>query len=382
MSCRFPISRRQLLGAGGGALLGASSAAAWAQGGRAVSPRAPLVIAQIFDTSAAQQDVSKDFLVGSRAAWQEINTRGGVQGRPVQHLSIEVDGSAASLQAALASIRDNPACVCLSGTAGDPVSTRLVGMLRQETLAIAHVAPWLQNSALEIDDRTFPIFAARQEQIGHALKSLALMGVRELGAIYASPREQALYQQDLERIAVGFEVRLQSFRAEGDLVRLGQRLTPSTPAILLFVGGTPELVQFTQGLDKQARQRYVVALADVNLQTLTQMGASRATPVIATQPVPMVNASLPVVRLYRETLGRLFDEPPTPLSLAGFIAARYTFGVLADMDGNLSRHGVLAAFQRRGAVDVGGYRVAFDAQRRSATYVTQSMLTVDGRVVG
>ena len=140
-------------------------------------------------------------------------------------------------------------------------------------------------------------------------------------------------------------------------------------------------MQFTQGLDKQSRQRYVVALADVNLQTLMQMGASRNTPVIATQAVPMVTAGLPVVRAYRETLARLFDEPPAPLSLAGFIAARYTYEVLSELDAP-TRQSALAAFQRRAALDVGGYRVAFDPRRRSATYVTQSMLTVDGRVVG
>jgi hypothetical protein len=96
----------------------------------------------------------------------------------------------------------------------------------------------------------------------------------------------------------------------------------------------------------------------------------------------MVNASLPIVRAYRDTLARLFDEPPTPLSLAGFIAARYTFEVLSDVDGALTRQSALAAFQRRSSLDVGGYRVAFDPRRRSGTFVTQSMLTTDGRVVG
>jgi ABC-type branched-subunit amino acid transport system substrate-binding protein len=374
------LPRRRLLAAGAGALLGAAVPAI-AQPGRTAGAR-PITVAQIFDTSAAQQDVSKDFLIGSRAAWQDINAKGGLRGKPVQHLSIEVDGTPASLQAALASIRDNPACVCLSGTSGDPVATQLAGLLRHEQLGIAHVAPWLQNSSLDVDERTFPIFASRQDQIGHALKSLTVMGVQEIGAVYASSREFELYHQDLERIAAEFKLKLQSFRAEGELSRLGQRLTQATPAILLFVGGTPELVQFTQGLDKQSRQRYVVALADVNLQTMMQMGASRNTPVIATQAVPMVNASLPVVRAYRETLGRLFDEPPTALSLAGFIAARYTYEVLADIDGAPTRQNALAAFQRRAALDVGGYRIAFNPQRRSATYVTQSMLTVDGRVVG
>lgn len=148
------------------------------------------------------------------------------------------------------------------------------------------------------------------------------------------------------------------------------------------MGGTPELAGFTQGLEKQARQRYLVALADVNLQTLLQMGAARNTPVIATQPVPMVNSALPVVRQYRETLVRLFDEAPTPLSLAGFIAARYTFEVMAAIDGPLTRQSVLAGFQQRASLNLGGFRIAFNARRRSGSYVTQSMLALDGRLIG
>lgn len=374
------LPRRHALLAGAAALWGAASPSRAVASATAI--RAPVTVAQMVDTSAAQQDIAKDFLIGSRAAWQDINARGGLRGRPVEHVSIEVDGTPGGLRAALASIRDNAGCVCLSGTVGDPVATQLAALLRRENLGIAHVAPWLQNSSLEVDERTFPIFAARQEQIGHALKSLTVMGVQDIGAVFASSHEYSLYHADLERIASEFKLRLQTFRADGELAQLGQRLTNATPAILLFVGGTPELVQFTRGLDRQARQRYVIALADVNLQTMVQMGASRATPVIATQAVPMVNASLPIVRSYRETLGRLFDEPPTPLSLAGFIAARYTYEVLADLDGAPTRQGALAAFQRRAALDMGGFRVAFNPQRRSGAYVTQSMLTPDGRVVG
>jgi hypothetical protein len=98
--------------------------------------------------------------------------------------------------------------------------------------------------------------------------------------------------------------------------------------------------------------------------------------------VPMVTDSMAVVRAYRDTLGRLFDEPPTPLSLAGFIAARYTFEVLNEVDGSLTRQGALAAFQRRAAVDLGGFRVSYNRERRGGAFVTQSMLSVDGRVIG
>jgi ABC-type branched-subunit amino acid transport system substrate-binding protein len=379
-SCaRFRARRALLRAAPACALL--PLAAAVAQPARVGAARA-ITIAQIVDASPAQQDVSKDFLIGSRAAWQDINARGGIKGRPVQHVSIEVDGSTASVRAALAAVRDNPACIALSGTAGDPVAGEVVSLLQQDQIAIAHAAPWLQNSTVEVDERTFPIFAARQEQITHALRSLTVMGVQDVGAVYATADDFRVNRADVERIAAALKLRLQIFRAEGQLDRLGQRLTPGTPAILLFLGGTPELAAFTEGLEKQQRQRYIVALADVHLQTMQQMGGGKSTPVIATQAVPMVNAPLPVVRSYRETLGRLFDEPPAPMSLAGFIAARYTAEVLAEAEGPLTRQSALAAFQRRGPVDVGGFRVAFDQRRRSGAFVTQSMLTQDGRVVG
>ncbi|RZJ08352.1 MAG: twin-arginine translocation pathway signal protein, partial [Haliea sp.] len=374
-------NRRSLLGAAA-LLAGSSALPGFAQTQRAAASSRSLIVAQLVDYSLAQQDVSKDFLIGSRAAWQDINSRGGVRGRRIEHLALETDGTPASVQKALATVRDNPACVVLSGSVGDQMASQLVAQLKKDGVELAHAAPWLQNASLDIDEQTFPIFAARQEQIAHALKTLSVMGLQELGAVYASPQDYNAYHTEVERIATGMKLKLQSFRGSGDLRAMGQQLNPRTPAVLLFVGGTPELAEFTQGLEKQARQRYIVALADVNLQTMVQMGAARNTPVIATQPVPLVNASLPVVRAYRETLGRLFDEPPTALSLAGYIAARYTMDVLAEVEGTPTRPNVLTAFQRRSKVDIGGFLVRFNPQRRSSTYVTQSMMTADGRLIG
>src|SRR6478609_3145343 len=102
-----------------------------AQGKAGAAGRSP-VVAQIFDTSSAEQDVAKDFLIGSRAAWQDVNSRGGLRGRPVQHLAVEVDGTPNSVRTAWATLRDNPAVVALSGTVSDPVASQLAALLRQE----------------------------------------------------------------------------------------------------------------------------------------------------------------------------------------------------------------------------------------------------------
>jgi ABC-type branched-subunit amino acid transport system substrate-binding protein len=339
-----------------------------------------LVISQIADFSQAQQDVSKDYVVGARAAWQEINLRGGLRGRKVRHVSMEVDGSEAEVAAAVKSIRANAASSVIFGTASHTVAQAVNRLLRDDNITIAHAAPWLQLASDAADLQTFSIFAKRTDQIAYAIKNLTQLNVKEVGAVYASAAEFALFRDEVTQSAAAMQLKVQHVRSTGDLTALGQQLKLDSPAILLFLGGTPELAKFTQGLSKQARTRYCIAMADVNLLTLSQMGASKNTPVIGTQVVPIHTSSLPVVRAYRDTLNRLFDEPPTALSLAGYLAARFTFEVMSTVDDPFNRLAVLAAFQKSSNVDLGGYRV--NSQKRSSYFVTQSMLSSDGRLVG
>lgn len=351
----------------------AFSSSAWAQQGK----RPPTVV-QIADMSPGQVDVSRDFLVGSRAAWSEINARGGLRGRAIAHQSVEIDGSAGQLQAALDAIRNQPHVVALAGTVGDQLATQLLIQLRRELPDMPHIAPWLLNSRADLGDTTFPLFASRQEQISHAIKSLALMNITEIGVVYASPAQQAQYSGDMELSAAALKLRLKSYGPAADLREFGAKLRADAPFILIFLGGTPELYEFTQGLERQALHRYVIAMADVNLHTLRQMGQTRHASVIATQAVPLVNAGIPVVKSYRDALNRLYDEAPTPQSLSGYLSARYAFELLQSVDGPLSRASVLHACQRRGAIDLGGFRFA----PGSRGYVTQGMLSADGRTIG
>lgn len=374
-----PSRRKLLLAASTLPLLGGP---AWSQALRPAAGRSPEVI-QIVDSSPGQLDVSRDFLIGSRAAWQDFNTRGGWRGRPIQHTVLEVDGTAASLQQALNDVRSMPQCLALCGTAGHRAASELIKLLQVDTtLEIAHVAPWLHREPLAGMERTFPIFASQQEQTSYALKCLSVVGVTEVGVVYSSRQEQTLNQGEFSALARDLKLRYVPYVPSGTLQQLGQQLTPQTPAILIFLGGTPELAQFTLGLEKQDRQRYVIALADVNLRTLNQLGPLRSASVMGTQVVPVVTSSLPIVRSYRHALNRLFDEPPTPQSLAGFIAARYTQEVLMGLEPGATRAQVLQAFQRRSLMDLAGFRISFQAQRRTSAYVTQSMLTADGRMLG
>lgn len=374
-----PINRRRWLQATALASL-ALGAPLRVQARNPAAADGTLSVAQVVDMSPAQQDIGRDFLIGSRIAWQAFNASGGLRGQPVQHWVLETDGSAASLQAAWEKAQNNAGCVALSGCVGHAAAAELAHLqARSGSPALAHIAPWLHSrETLPASDLVFDIFPGYQAQINHALQTMLITGVRDMGVVYGNARLQQLSEPAITQVAQTMQLRTHTL-AHGR----PERISPSQP-LILFVGGTPELHAFTRQLVlPPGRQCYVVALADVNLQVLSQLGAlPRNVSVIATQTVPLLTASLPVVRAYRAALARLYDEPPSSQGLAGFIAARYSAEMLASVQGPLNRASLLNALRRRQDANVGGYRVVFQGQKRTNTFVTQTMLTADGRIVG
>jgi ABC-type branched-subunit amino acid transport system substrate-binding protein len=347
----------------------------------------PLVVAQIVDLTSGQQDISRDFLVGSRSAWQDLNARGGVRGRTVQHVTIETDGTPTGLKTAWQAVHGQAGCVALSGCVGNGAAAGLVALQSAARSAspLALVAPWLHAAVTDSEAETvFEVFPDHQIQIAHAIKTHASLGVKQIGVVFATAQIQQQSQAHVLQAAKSLGLQAQILPLPGTQGPAATQLTNPTQTIILFVGGTPELHAFASKLiAPPGRQCFVVALADVNLQVLAQMGGTpKGTSIIATQAVPLVTSSLPVVRAYRDALSRFFDEAPSPQGLAGFIAARYTAEILAGISGPVTRASALSALQRRADVNVGGYIVTYQGKRRSNAYVTQSMLTQDGRIIG
>lgn len=336
----------------------------------------PLTVVQIVDLSPLHQDVSRDFFVGSRAAWTDINARnGGIRGRAVQHVVLETDGSEQAVRAAWQAAQENPSCMVLSGCASDSVAAAIAA-LQSDSPTMAHAAPWLHRKWLDKSDTVFHIFPDYQAQISHAIRSLAVMGVQQAGAVFASQVLQQQLQDLVSEAGKSEGLRIQTLSAIGG--------NSAPPAMVLFIGGTPELHDYVTRLAlPQGRQCFVIALADVNLQVLAQLGGiPRNISVIATQAVPLVTSGMSIVRSYRDVMSRLYDEPPSPQGLAGFIAARYTAEVMASVSGPITRANLLSAFRKRAEIRIGGYTVTYRDRKLSHSQVTQSMLTSDGRIVG
>jgi hypothetical protein len=364
------------------ALRGVAALATWPLAGAALAQRQVAApsrawrVMQLLDTSPDQQELSRDYSTGVRLAFAE-QARQGL--RLPELVTREVDGSPGALEAALRDAKADANQVALVGTVGERLSVDAVTVSRRLGLDIAHLAPWLADTRFDGDQQVYPLFASRDMQIRHALQGLAATGVSALGLVYPTAEAQRRLHPVIAAGPAASALKLQAFTAPAD----GGALPANLPAVMLFLGGTVELALFSQGLAQRGLHRYVIGLADIDITTLRQLGTGRGVSLIFTQVVPNPQSSaLPIVRQYRDALKAYFDEAPSPVSLAGYVAGRYSTQLLARAGAGASRAAVLTEAARRPELDLGGVAIDFSRNRRGSVYVNQILLQGDGRLIG
>jgi hypothetical protein len=382
MSLSSAIPRRHFLRH----ITGAAGLAAIAGHGTLTSaqpkPSEATRVTQLLDLSPEQQQVSRDYSTGIRLAFAEL----GKSNHPVPELvSIETDGSAASIASALQAVKDDPRQVALVGTVGEAQALASLREASRLRLDIAHVAPWIADTQMDADPQMFALFASREDQIRQVLKSMASFGAGEIGIVYASPRLAQASGEGMRVIAERLRLRTRTIVIPDgrDVAAFAAALPASAPYFLVFMGGSIPLALFSQGLGKRGAQRYVVCLSDADANTFQQLTPGLSVPVVFTDVVPNPHSSkAAVVRAYRAALLRFFDEAPSSVSLAGYLAGRYAAAVLAGAGPNASRARVLAEFQRRRPMDMEGWRLEFSPAGRASSFVTQTLLSSQGNFVG
>jgi len=368
------------------ALRGAAALALSASLPPAFAQRPPVRFAQVLDMSPAQQELSRDYSTGVRLAWAELSAVRGPLAS-VSLATIETDGSEASVQAAITRVKEDAGLVGLVGTVGDRLSVDLIGRARAVGLSIAHIAPWMADSRQDADPSVCCLFPSRELQLRHAMGAVQGMGIDDVQVVFPSERERVAYAAEIAALAarVGVRASLHAPAAGEDLKALPARMKAQTSGLVLFMGSSIELAMLSQGMAALGQHRFVLSLSDVDYPTLQQLAPGRGVPLILTQVVPHpARSNLPVARDYRAMLKKLFDEEPSPMSLAGYLAGLYA-GQLFQRAGGAAaatRETLLAEVRKRTPVDLRGFRLDFSDGRRGSQYVTQTLLTSDGRLVG
>ena len=371
------FSRRAFLACAAG-----GAAAAIAQPAPATT-RSSTTVAQLIDTSPEHQELSRNYATGIRLAWAGLSKPGGPLSRCTL-TTIQTDGTDDGVRAALLRLRDDRSVVALVGNVGDQLAVRTVAACRALDLHIAHVAPWMPDPRFDADPAVASLFASRDTQLRQALESVRGMGLDDLDVMFTSESQRDFYAASVSASAAAAKLRI-ALRApdKGQAVASVAMKLPNRKGAVLFMGDTVDLALVARAMASAGDRRMIFSLGSVDHPTLVQLGGARGGALVLTQVVPNPRSStLACARAYREALKELFDEDPSPVSFAGYLAGRYAAVLLGKSGALPTRESVLETLRNRPAADLQGFPVDFSRGPRGSGYVTQTLLTADGRLVG
>lgn len=374
---RFLLRRRAFVA-------GAALAAAPAWAAPAPQTTRPRVL-QLIDPAVGQQELVRDYATGIRLAWAVAGAQRGRAQLPELSTRPVDPARPDSLAELVAELRRDSSIVALVGSVGEALAAEAVAATRAARLRLAHIGPWNADAGLDEHDEVLALFPSRATQLRHAILTTRGMGIDRMAVVYADAREAAAHGARIAETARGAGLAHAALRFQPGpgWDGLAAELERQAAGMVVFLGPAIELAAFTQAMARRRLHRFVLALSDIDHGTLMQLRPGQGVPLILTQVVPNPGSSnLRLVTGYRQALKDLYDEPPAPLSLAGYVAGQWALEAIRRAGSTPDRAAVLTEAQRRTPLDLGGFRLDFASGRRGSGYVTHTLLRADGTLVG
>lgn len=356
MAHRHSLSRRQILGL--------AAAGLWGGPARAQPAGAPLRVAQ---TAALSGPLAYPFVEmnkGIAAAFHEVNARGGIEGRPLQLVSLDDGGSAQQAAANAQALLAGDAPLCFFACGGTASVMGLLPVAAQARVPV--IAPATGSDALR---RFHPLVihtrSSYSAELAKIIQQLATLGLARCAvAVNGNPFSQAT-RAAFEAVAgrLGY-TGWQAFElgdGPDDIPPTVEAITAWQPHALMSLAIGANGIPFFQALRRRV-QAPAFSISFLGTQPLLDALGEAARGLTVAQVVPHPGAiGLPVVRAYREAIAATGTAPGYS-SLEGYISARLLAEALRRCGRAPGRERLVAAFESMQPHDLGGYEVRYGPQ--------------------
>ena len=308
-----------------------------------------IVIGQVVEYNGELGEAARDYVAGAKIYFDTVNSHGGLNGMHIRHEVL--DAKANDVRERTRELLEDRKVDVLFGYLGDPA----IAAASQEPALqgrIAMVAPLAGGAPpASIAGNVFfvrPTYDAEMKQIETHFRAL-----------------------QVTRFAVLRDDQLD------DLVAVGKQNAQA----LIVLAGTVRTAEFVKRYRPRDPGVMIVALSTVNHRTMFELlGPRLVHGVMVTQVVP--NPGLPESTIQKEHLDairKFRDEPPSHLTLEGFMAAKVLVEGLKRAGNAPSRESILTAMQRMGRLDLGGFTVDLSRNGRDhGAFVDIAMIRRDG----
>jgi branched-chain amino acid transport system substrate-binding protein len=352
---------------------------------------AELVIGQVAPLSGVLASTGAQMVVGGRIWFEHVNARGGIHGRPIQHVVVDdgykVDETVRLTRELLA----RPEVLALFGFAGTANVGKLLpeGVLQQGGAAL--VAPYTggENLRNPFNPWIFHLRAGYADETEHMVQQATTLGLRRIAVMY---QDDGFGQAGLEGVRKALARRnLQLSAAAGyerntDKVEdAARRIKDSDAQAVIMISINKPTAAFVRRYRELGggAQLYNISVVDP-AEIVKLAGLRNAHGLGISQVVPYpYTPKLPVVREYHELLKRHAPgEQVNYTSFEEFLGAKVLVEGLRRAGPNASRAKVVEALESLSSFDLGGISVGYSPQNRvGSRYVEVTVIGSSGKLL-
>jgi branched-chain amino acid transport system substrate-binding protein len=351
------------------------------------APARELVVGEVVDYSGKFGEATRDYVAGAKVYFDLVNTRGGVNGMRIRHVVLDGGSTAPAVRKLTRTLLDENHADVLFGYVGDEAVTAAAAERELAGAGVALVGPLAGRPAPAFASPsiffTRPGYEAEARQIVghfHALQvtRFTIVTTRsEADLAVAEEVKRELVRQGL--VATGSHTLADAIDSP-DV----EAVIQLHPQAVIVVADTVPAAEFVKRYRPRDTGALIVALSTVNHRAMFEiLGPKLAHGLMITQVVP--NPTLAESALQKEHLDAIHkfrDEPPSHLTLEGFIAAKVLVEAMLRAGAAPTRESILASMQRMGRLDLKGMVVDLTpAGRLASSRVELTMVRRNGELL-
>jgi branched-chain amino acid transport system substrate-binding protein len=345
-----------------------------------------IVVGQVVDYAGRYAEASRDFVGGAKTCFDLVNSRGGVHGNRIRLQTVDGGSTRESLQAKIRALLDETAADVLFGFVGDQAVDIVSGERELKGGEIALVGPLAGRAAAS--EGVFFIRPSYDAEATQILRYLRTFQIARFAVVKAADEYGSGVGASVER-----QLTAQKFSLEGSITLGNGKVVEdadadavlrSHPQAVILAADSVAAAEFVKRYRPRDPGAMMVGLSTLNHQVMFELlGPQLANGVMITQVVPHPAAGTsPLTREYIAALRKFRDEPPSHVSLEGFIAAKVLVEALRSAGAAPTRRSILQALRKAGRLDLDGFAVNLTREGRdTGSAVEMTMIRRNGALL-
>lgn len=323
---------------------------------------------------------------GINAAFDEVNAKGGVNGRKLKLISINDGYEPDRAIAATRKLIEEDKVFALVGAVGTPTSAAaqpIATAAKVPFIGAFTGAGFLRNPKLENVINVRASYDAETEAwVKHLTEDLKISKIAifyqddAFGRAGFAGFKKAMEKRNME-IAAEATYERNTVAVKSALLSLKR----AEPEAVVIVGAYKPVAEFIKLSRKVNFNPVFVNISFVGANALARELGAEGKGVIVSQVVPFpADATLKVVADYQAAI-KAADPKAEPefVSLEGYLVGRLAIAALEKTGANVTREGLLKAVKDTGKFDIGGLPMTFSAEKNEGLdSVFMTMIAADG----